>query len=69
MPGNAANVLSENIPMGIAIKRSAEVTKAGCWYGVQIKVIHDKSMEEWQELWNNTTKRCRTYELIPGLNE
>ena len=65
----AANVLTGNIAINIAIKRSAEVRKAFAegWHADQVKAIYDKSMAEW--LWNNTTKVRWTYELIPELNE
>ena len=65
------NVLAGNITISIAVKRPAELRKAFAevWYADQVKAIHAKSMEEWQELWNNTTKGRWTYELIPELNE
>ena len=67
----AANVLAGNIPISMIIKRAAEVRKAfaEAWHADQVKAIHDKSMDEWHVLWNNTTKGCWTFELIPELNE
>ena len=46
----AVNVVAGNIPISIAIKRSAEVRKAFAegWHADKVKAIDDKSMEEWQ---------------------
>ena len=54
VPDCAANILSENIPISIAIKKSADVRKAFAedWHSDQVKAVHDKIMEKWLVLWN-----------------
>ena len=50
----AANLLARDIPINIAIKRTAEARKT--WHANRINEIYGQSMEEWQELWNNAAK-------------